>query len=771
MVINSNGTFFDISDNNFEITMATFDFSQSMSPNDTSICQPNDAVYQVNIGSVGGFNDPVTLAASGVPAGATAIFSVNPVTPAGTSVLTITNTASATPGVYTITVDGTSTSGTKTSNVTLTISDGNPAAVTQMTPANLATAVAVPTDFTWTSAPQIGVSYEIDIASDAGFTTIVDNAVALASPAYTSGVLSANTTYYWRVRSVTGCGSSAWSATYAFTTDACMLFTANDTPVAISASGTPTITSTINIPSNGTINDVNILNLNGTHSWINDLIVTITSPAGTVVTLWDQICNSQDNFDVNFDDAASTGTLPCPPIGGGTYLPDTPLSAFNGEDPQGNWVLTIQDMFNQDGGSLDNWQLQVCLDAAAPCIDPDVPTISGVNAICENESTTLSISSGNLNDAIDWQWYSGTCAGTAEGNGTSITVSPATSTSYFIRGEGGCVTPGVCVQFDVTVNPISNTSETANVCEGGDYTFPDGTVQTNIVSNLSYVSTLSSVITGCDSLVTTNLSVDPIASTSESSDVCSGTDYTFPDGTTSTNITADMSYVSTLTSVITGCDSLVTTDLTVVSSFMINQNAEICEGEVYTFPDGSTGSGAQVQTSILTSSGGCDSTIVTTLTVNAINVNVLNNAPTLTADLFADSYQWLDCDNNYALIPGETMQSFTATALVGNYAVEITLNGCSDTSACYLIDQNALDELGEGLVHIYPNPTSGVVQISWQKPVQFIEVTDARGRLLTKMNVADKLSQTFDISLYSSGVYFVHLIGEEGRMVFDMIKQ
>lgn len=771
MVINSNGTFFDISDNNFEITMATFDFSQSMSPNDTSICQPNDAVYQINIGSVGGFNDPVTLSASGVPAGATATFSVNPVTPAGTSVLTISNTASAAPGVYTITVDGTSTTGTKTSNVTLTISDGNPAAVTQITPANLASAVAVPTDFTWTSAPQIGVSYEIDIASDAGFTTIVDNAVALASPAYTSSVLSANTTYYWRVRSVTGCGSSAWSSTYVFTTDACMLFTANDTPVAISASGTPTITSIINIPSNGNINDVNILNLNGTHSWINDLIVTITSPAGTVVTLWDQICNSQDDFDVNFDDAAATGTLPCPPIGGGTYLPDTPLSAFNGEDPQGNWVLTIQDVFNQDGGSLNNWQLQVCLDAAAPCIDPDVPTVSGVNTICENESTTLSISSGNLNDAIDWQWYSGTCAGTAEGNGTSVTVSPTTSTSYFIRGEGGCVTPGVCVQFDVTVNSISNTSENANVCEGGDYTFPDGTVQTNIVSNLSYVSTLSSVLTGCDSLVTTNLSVDPIVSTFESSDVCSGTDYTFPDGTTSTNITADMSYVSTLTSIVTGCDSLVTTDLTVVSSFMINQNAEICEGDVYTFPDGSTGSSAQVQTSILTSTGGCDSTIVTTLTVNTINVNVLNNAPTLTADLFADAYQWLDCDNNYAVIPGETMQSFTATALVGNYAVEITLNGCSDTSACYLIDQSALYELGQGLVLIYPNPTSGMVQISWQKAFQFIEVTDARGRLLTKMNVTDKLSQTFDVSLYSSGVYFVHLIGEEGRTVFELIKQ
>lgn len=65
------------------------------------------------------------------------------------------------------------------------------------------------------------------------------------------------------------------------------------------------------------------------------------------------------------------------------------------------------------------------------------------------------------------------------------------------------------------------------------------------------------------------------------------------------------------------------------------------------------------------------------------------------------SYQWLDCDDNFASLIGETNQSITATT--GNYAVEVTLNGCSDTSSCVLVDFSSVDELilgGKVLVKI-----------------------------------------------------------------------
>ena len=67
----------------------------------------------------------------------------------------------------------------------------------------------------------------------------------------------------------------------------------------------------------------------------------------------------------------------------------------------------------------------------------------------------------------------------------------------------------------------------------------------------------------------------------------------------------------------------------------------------------------------------------------------------LTADQTGATYQWLDCDDNNAIINGETNQSYTP-AVTGNYAVEVTLNGCVDTSACFLVDYTGIEELTKG---------------------------------------------------------------------------
>jgi len=64
----------------------------------------------------------------------------------------------------------------------------------------------------------------------------------------------------------------------------------------------------------------------------------------------------------------------------------------------------------------------------------------------------------------------------------------------------------------------------------------------------------------------------------------------------------------------------------------------------------------------------------------------------LTATQTGATYQWLDCLNGFQPIAGETNQSFTPSN-DGNYAVEITVNGCSDTSSCFLIEIIGVDEL------------------------------------------------------------------------------
>lgn len=83
--------------------------------------------------------------------------------------------------------------------------------------------------------------------------------------------------------------------------------------------------------------------------------------------------------------------------------------------------------------------------------------------------------------------------------------------------------------------------------------------------------------------------------------------------------------------------------------------------------------------------------------ISGINNDVIQTGALLTAEMNGASYQWLDCDNNYAEIPGETNQSYTAS-VVGHYAVKITFsNLCEtierDTSSCHLVQIADLSEL------------------------------------------------------------------------------
>jgi hypothetical protein len=196
MVISSTGTFFDISNNNFEIVELSFDYTLNVIPTTLEICQPNNAEFTVDIGSVDGYNDPVTLSVSGVPAGANATFSVNPVTPAGTSILTISNTHLALPGTYTLTIEGNSTTGTKTQNVELTILSGTPSPVTLTSPTNGEVGTDLPTLFTWTAGDGTGINYEIEISTDPAFSTLVDQASGVTATNYTSNVLNQGVVYF-----------------------------------------------------------------------------------------------------------------------------------------------------------------------------------------------------------------------------------------------------------------------------------------------------------------------------------------------------------------------------------------------------------------------------------------------------------------------------------------------------------------------------------------------------------------------------------------------
>ncbi|MCP4425259.1 MAG: hypothetical protein GY803_12255, partial [Chloroflexi bacterium] len=145
----------------------------------------------------------------------------------------------------------------------------------------------------------------------------------------------------------------------------------SDVPKSISSSGSPSISSVINVPSGGTIASVKVLNLQGSHTYVGDLDFNLISPQGTEVQILNLgRCGGDENFDIHLDDSAASGNFPCPPTDGGAYQPSNALSAFAGEDSQGTWTLRVDDNANADGGSLDSWSLEIGVDDAPPPSDP-----------------------------------------------------------------------------------------------------------------------------------------------------------------------------------------------------------------------------------------------------------------------------------------------------------------------------------------------------------------------------------------------------------------
>ena len=118
---------------------------------------------------------------------------------------------------------------------------------------------------------------------------------------------------------------------------------------------------------------------------------------------------------------------------------------------------------------------------------------------------------------------------------------------------------------------------------------------------------------------------------------------------------------------------------------------ESCDS--YTWIDGNTYTTSNnTATYTLVSASGCDSIVTLDLTITTVDAAVIvMSDSSLQAQLLdaGTTYQWVDCNNNFAVISGETNSIFS-TQNSGDYAVEVTINDCSAISDCYNIYNNVI---------------------------------------------------------------------------------
>jgi gliding motility-associated-like protein len=191
------------------------------------------------------------------------------------------------------------------------------------------------------------------------------------------------------------------------------------------------------------------------------------------------------------------------------------------------------------------------------------------------------------------------------------------------------------VMTTIQVLPLYELNDTLYFCQGSEIVLPDGTILENITTNTNYPISYFSQ-TGCDSVVIFNLQILPTYAISNTVQHCTGLTYTFPDNSSWIVIhdTTQTSYFTTLS----GCDSILITTIQSSDIFQSEIYDTICYGLDYTFADGSTSTNIikdMDHVSNLLSQTGCDSTIITHLTVLPIEntqFTYLPEEPTIETD-------------------------------------------------------------------------------------------------------------------------------------------
>lgn len=347
--------------------------------------------------------------------------SINPVqTNSATQngIIEITAQAGATAGTYPITFRA--SSGAYTQETILDFVLGQPIALgpEPQSPANGEVLQTADIPLSW-QAIAGAVSYEAQVSTQPDFAADVTDYTTF-NTAVTATGLTSNTDYYWRVRAISSCGTGPFSAVQQFRTPGinCFNYSSTSVPVTLPQTGTNLSTAQITVPNDLPVEDVRV-RVTASHTWMSDLVIRLVSPQGTIVTLIDQLCEDADDIDAVFDDAGQQPVCSTNPAVGGTIRPTVPLSSFEGESALGIWTLEVDDQFDQDGGVLTAFELELCLVGQPPDDDdadgvpndsdlcPDTPNGQDVDAtgcpvfLLPSDAFTITINSESCRDNND----------------------------------------------------------------------------------------------------------------------------------------------------------------------------------------------------------------------------------------------------------------------------------------------------------------------------------------------------------------------------------
>lgn len=343
---------------------------------------------------------------------------------------------------------------------------------------------------------------------------------------------------------------------------------------------------------------------------------------------------------------------------------------------------------------------------------------------------------------------------------------------YLIKtGPDGCIEPLLNSFADTTITY----GDSVEICVGGNMlsnytqTWSNGAtsscITVNPVSDTAYTTQITNQ---CGTIYYDTVNVFVLIPASFSLltvDTCIS--YTVPSG--DETYTSSGTYMDTIQNYLGG-DSIMTINLTINYPNTGTDTQTACNS--FSWIDGNTyTSNNNTAMHTLTNMSGCDSVVTLDLTIINVDASVTPSGYTLTANATGATYQWLECPA-MTPIPGATSQSYTATAN-GDYAVVVTENGCSDTSACYNVTGIGVLENSFGYpLQLYPNPTQGAFSVAFPVIQDYIEIQlyALNGALLQQQTISNSSKAELFIG-GAAGVYLVRISNLEKSALIRVVKE
>ena len=462
--------------------------------------------------------------------------------------------------------------------------------------------------------------------------------------------------------------------------------------------------------------------------------------------------------DFEFSTLPTTVTVRIRGAGVHNYYPN-----FYWIDGNGNYILdgnlvpmqAINCIISNAFLIYDIWDTTYTCQLNNPCLC-DNPTATATQPTCANPAGTITVNTPMPTSGITYTLEGIVPPVAAVTNSTGI-FSNLSAGSYSLSvADNSNQTCTTSQSFNINALPLLQSTLNDTICPGISYLFNGQ----SLTVGGTYYDTLTAS-SGCDSIITLNLTIDPIINTTLNEIICFGESYNF----NGQLLTVAGIYNDTLPS-ITQCISIATLNLSVLPNLTSVIDTTICNGDSLEVGGNVYYEGGTYNIPLLSQTG-CDSSILLKLGIYVLDTLVNTNGNIISSAQNGAQYQWINCDDN-TIINNADQQSYTVLE-DGIYAVIINNGSCIDTSVCVQIVISGIAKNMDSDFAIYPNPATDWLQITGIKQPTDIHIYNIQGKLIWSIkNQQTDYKLNLKENSISSSMYITEIVSGQYKEYYKL---